>query len=187
MKEILKHRLSEFPEEIGDMFISAFKERTVKKGESLLSEGDRCEYLTFIYKGAMMCYYLKAGKRYIDEFSLDGEFITDYTSFIKQAPSDKNIITLEDSVIYTISYRDFEQLYSKNSIHLERLGRYMIEDLYMQWHEKSKSLLMDSAAERYEKLIKNRPHLPQRVPQYLIAEYLGITPESLSRVRKEKY
>ncbi|MDA7744860.1 Crp/Fnr family transcriptional regulator [bacterium] len=132
----------------------------------------------------MICYYNKDGKRFIDEFSLDYEFITDYSSFLNQSPSNKNIQCIENTRLYVISRDSLDRLYEKNNAEFERLGRVMAEQLYMQWHEKSKSLLMDNATERYTKLIENRTQLPQRVPQYLIAEYLGITPESLSRIRK---
>jgi len=132
----------------------------------------------------MMCYYNKDGKRYIDEFSLDYEFITDYSSFLNQRPSNKNIQCIENTAIYIISRDELNGLYDKKNADFEHLGREMAEQLFLQWHEKSKSLLMDSATERYTKLIENRSQLPQRVPQYLIAEYLGITPESLSRIRK---
>jgi len=165
------------------LFADSFRERHYKKGDTFLQDGSICRNLAFIQKGAMMCYYVKNGKRYIDEFSLDHEFITDYSSFIHQTPSDKTIECLEDSTVFSISYDSLQTLYQMNSVTFERLGRVMSEQLYCQWHEKSKSLLMDDAREKYLKLIGNRPGLPQRIPQYLIAEYLGITPESLSRVR----
>jgi CRP-like cAMP-binding protein len=134
-----------------------------------------------------MCYYNKDGKRFIDEFSLDHEFITDYSSFLNGIPSDKNIQCIEDTTVFVISRKQLDKLYAQKNADFERLGRVMAEQLYLQWHDKSKSLLMDSATERYSKLIKNRDQLPQRVPQYLLAEYLGITPESLSRIRKSTF
>jgi CRP-like cAMP-binding protein len=173
-----------FPEKTIRMFSEEFKPRELNKGDHFLEEGNGCKHLAFIMKGAMMCYYIRDGKRYIDEFSLDYEFITDYSSFLTQAPSNKNIQCIEDTLLYTISFEKLNALYKTNDPAFEKLGRTMAEQLYLVWHEKSKSLLMDSASERYTKLIANRSHLPRRVPQYLIAEYLGITPESLSRIRK---
>jgi len=173
-----------FPEETIIHFADAFVERKLKKGDYLLQEGETCKDLVFILQGNMMCYYLKSGKRYIDEFSLDYEFITDYTSFINQTPTDKYIECLEDCVIYSLHHDKMNALYNLPNYSFDKLGRLMAEQIYLQWHDKSKSLLMDDATERYLKLIHRRPHLPQRVAQYLIAEYLGITPESLSRIRK---
>ncbi len=173
-----------FPQETIMQFAGSFDEQNLKKGDFLLQESEICKELVFILKGNMMCYYLKNGKRYIDEFSLDYEFITDYTSLINKTPTDKYIECLENSSVYTLNINKMTALYELPDQPFDRLGRVMAEQIYLQWHEKSKSLLMDDATERYMKLIHSRPHLPQRVPQYLIAEYLGITPESLSRIRK---
>lgn len=169
------------------MFSEAFINKELKKGDYFLREGMRCNEVAFIVKGVMMCYYNKEGKQFIDEFSMENEFITDYSSFLTQSPSNKYIQCLENCQVYVISNESLNRLYQMNSIEFEKSGRIMAEQLYLQWHEKSKSLLMDTATERYLKLIKNRTELPQRVPQYLIAEYLGITPESLSRIRKTAF
>lgn len=184
---IFKQIFDQFQDETVALLAQAFAYKELKKREYLLREGERCNYLAFIIKGGMMCYYNKGGKRYIDEFSLDHEFITDYSSFLNAVPSDKNIQCIEDAKVFVISRKQLDGLYERDNADFERLGRVMAEQLYLQWHEKSKSLLMDSATERYTKLIKNRDQLPQRVPQYLIAEYLGITPESLSRIRKSTF
>ena len=184
IRDIFLRMFHPFPEETIIQFADSFVEEKLRKGDYLLQEGETCRKLIFIVNGNMMCYYLKNGKRYIDEFSLDYEFITDYTSFINQTPTDKYIECLEDCVIYSLNRYQIDTLYDLPNYSFDRLGRLMAEQIYLQWHEKSKSLLMDNATERYLKLIHNRPHLPQRVPQYLIAEYLGITPESLSRIRK---
>jgi CRP-like cAMP-binding protein len=187
LKMIFAQVFSQFPEEIVSPFAEAFQREELKKGDYFLREGRHCNQLAFIQEGTMMCYYLKGSKRYIDEFSLDHEFITDYSSFLSDTPSNKNIQSLENTSLYTISRDTLNELYNRGIVGFERLGRVMAEQLYLQWHVKSKSLLMDNATERYIKLIENRTELPQRVPQYLIAEYLGITPESLSRLRKDAF
>lgn len=184
LQTIFQQTFHQFSDDVITLFAEAFIPKSFKKGAYFLNEGNRCNQLAFISRGAMMCYYHKDGKRFIDEFSLDHEFITDYSSFLTQSPSNKNIQCLENCMVYLISFDSLNRLYQTNSAEFERLGRVMAEQLFLQWHEKSKSLLMDNATERYTKLIQNRPELPQRVPQYLIAEYLGITPESLSRIRK---
>jgi CRP-like cAMP-binding protein len=187
LKSIFDHIFHPFPDETIALFAQAFTKKEFTKKEYYLREGENCKHLAFIIKGAMMCYYNKDGKRFIDEFSLDHEFITDYSSFLNAIPSDKNIQCIEDTTVYEISRKQLDKLYAQNNADFERLGRVMAEQLYLQWHDKSKSLLIDSATERYRKLIKNRDQLPQRVPQYLLAEYLGITPESLSRIRKSTF
>jgi CRP-like cAMP-binding protein len=184
LQKIFSQIFHQFPEQTVNLFSKSFDKKELKKGDYFLKEGEKCDKLAFITSGAMMCYYIKNGKRFIDEFSLDLEFITDYTSLITNSPSNKFIQCLEKCTVYVISNDRLNDLYQTKSTDFEKLGRIMAEQLYLQWHEKSKSLLMDNATERYLKLIQNRTELPQRVPQYLIAEYLGITPESLSRIRK---
>lgn len=187
LQKIFKQIFRQFPDETIVMFSEAFTQKEYKKGDYFLREGKRCNHLAFISSGVMMCYYIKDGKRFIDEFSLSHEFITDYTSFLTHSPSNKYIQCLVNCKVYVISNDSLYDLYQNKSADFERLGRVMAEQLYLQWHEKSKSLLIDNATERYLKLIENRTELPQRVPQYLIAEYLGITPESLSRIRKTAF
>jgi len=187
LQKIFSQIFQQFSAETVAMFSEAFTQKEFKKGDYFLREGNRSSHLAFITSGAMMCYYIKDGKRFIDEFSLDNEFITDYSSFLTHSPSNKYIQCLENCQIYVISNDSLNDLYQIKSTDFEKLGRVMAEHLYLHWHEKSKSLLMDNATERYLKLIQNRAELPQRVPQYLIAEYLGITPESLSRIRKTSF
>jgi len=76
------------------------------------------------------------------------------------------------------------ELYQKHPI-FERIGRLMAEGLFINWHLKAKSLFMDDAETRYQKLLELRPGLSQRVPQYLVASYLNVSPETLSRIRKK--
>jgi CRP-like cAMP-binding protein len=132
----------------------------------------------------MLCSYNKDGKEVIDEFSLDNEFITDYKSFLTRTPADKDVRCLEKSSLLIISYEDLQDLYAEHP-RFERIGRLMAEALFINWQDKAKSLLLDDAETRYLKLTSGRPDLVQRVPQYLIASYLGVSPETLSRIRKK--
>ena len=134
--------------------------------------------------GSMLCSYNKNGKKIIDEFSLDKEFITDYISFLTNSPAEKDVKCLENTELLVIDYDDLQKLYAQNQV-FERVGRLMAEALFMNWHQKAKSLMLDDAEARYIKLITKRPNLPQRIPQYLIASYLNVKPETLSRIRKK--
>jgi CRP-like cAMP-binding protein len=111
-------------------------------------------------------------------------FITDYLSFLTGIPADKDIICLEVCELLTINKTSLEKLY-KEDIRFERLGRLMAEGLFINWHLKAKSLFMDDAETRYYQLTSNKPDLVQRVPQYMIASYLNVTPETISRIRKK--
>lgn len=167
-----------------DLFVAQFELRNLSKGEYFLRNGDFCKQIAFINKGAMYCVYNKDGIDKIDEFSFENDFITDYLSILTQAPSDKDIICLENCEILVANTQKLNDLYQQHPI-FERIGRLMAERLFINWHLKAKSLLMDDAETRYRNLIGLRPALPQRVPQYLVASYLNVSPETLSRIRKK--
>jgi CRP-like cAMP-binding protein len=181
----IKHIARLLPMQDKDMkiFLSKFKPQYLKKGDYYIREGEKCKTVGFIVKGCMLCSYNKDGAEVIDEFSLDKEFITDYHSFLTGMPADKDVKCLEDTELMILKYQDLQKLYNQNPI-FERVGRLMAEALFINWQQKAKSLLLDDAEARYLKLVINRPDLPQRVPQYLIASYLGVAPETLSRIRK---
>jgi len=184
--EIIKHirQLLPLPEEDLKIFVSKFKPVSLKKGDYFIKEGQISRKVGFIIKGSMLCSYNKEGEEVIDEFSLDKEFITDYFSFLTNSPAGKDVKCLEDTELVVIGYEDMQKLYAQNPI-FEKVGRLMAEALFMNWQQKAKSLMIDDAEARYLKLITKRPDLPQRVPQYLIASYLNVKPETLSRIRKK--
>lgn len=166
-----------------EVFFSRFNPVSYKKGEYFVKEGQVSRYIGFIVKGCLMCVYKNDGKEYIDEFSMDNEFISAYASFITGTPADKDIICLEDCELQILGYKDLQELYKLDQVY-ERTGRLIAEMLFINWQQRVKSLLLDDAETRYLKLTENRPDLIQRVPQYLAAQYLGISPETLSRIRR---
>ena len=167
-----------------ELFVEQFELRSLKKGNYFLHNGGLCKKIAFINTGAMYCVYNKDGIDKIDEFSFENDFITDYLSVLTKSPADKNIVCLEDCEILVVNAHSLEKLYTENPI-FERIGRLMAEGLFINWHLKAKSLFMDNAETRYRNLIALRPDLPQRVPQYLVASYLNVSPETLSRIRKK--
>lgn len=184
--EIIKHIGQLLPLQEDDLrtFISKFKPVSLEKGEYFIREGQISRKIGFIVSGSMLCSYNRSGEEIIDEFSLDKEFITDYNSFLTNSPAEKDVKCLENTELLVIGYDDLQDLYSQNQA-FERVGRLMAEALFMNWHQKAKSLMLDDAEARYIKLISKRPNLPQRIPQYLIASYLNVKPETLSRIRKK--
>ncbi len=166
-----------------DVLFTKFKAVSYKKGDYFVREGQISRYIGFIVKGCLMCVYNSDGKEYIDEFSLDNEFISDYASFITGAPADKDIICLEDCELLILSYSNLQKLYETDPV-FERTGRLIAEMLFMNWQQRVKSLLIDDAETRYLKLTESRPDLIQRVPLYLVAQYLRVSPETLSRIRR---
>lgn len=165
-------------------FVEQFELRSFSKGVYFLRNGELCKQIAFINKGAMYCVYNKEGIDKVDEFSFENDFITDYLSVLTHAPADKDIVCLEDCEILVANTQKLNELYQKHPI-FERIGRLMAEGLFINWHLKAKSLFMDDAETRYQKLLELRPGLSQRVPQYLVASYLNVSPETLSRIRKK--
>ncbi len=166
-----------------DVFFSKFKPASYRKGDYFVKEGQISRYVGFILKGCLMCVYNNDGKEFIDEFSLDNEFISAYASFITGNPADKDIICLEDCELLILGYADLQELYQTDPVY-ERTGRIIAEMLFINWQQRVKSLLLDDAEKRYLKLTEHRPDLVQRVPQYLVAQYLRVSPETLSRIRR---
>lgn len=188
MKENLEKYLSvnfDLNSHLIEKCVAEFYIYNFKRKDFFLKTGEVCNKIAFLDKGAMYCTYNKQGNDKVDEFSFEGKFITDYLSFLTGIPADKDIICLEDCDVLIISKEALIQLYKSNP-EFERLGRLIAEGLYINWHLKAKSLTMDDAETRYQKLVSSRPDLIQRVPQYLIASYLNVSPETISRIRKKQ-
>jgi CRP-like cAMP-binding protein len=166
-----------------ELISQLFHKKVFKKRDHLLQAGHICRYLIFIETG-LVRYYLNAesGER-TNYFNREGEFVCDYLSFLPQSKSNVNIQALEDTVVYIISYNDMQQFY-KHVEHAERFGRLAIEQVFVSIISQITSLYTDSPDVRYNKFLLNFPDIAQRVPQYYIASYVGVKPQSLSRIRK---
>lgn len=159
---------------------------TVNKGDFYLQQGKVSNYLAFMVSGAMRVYHLANDKEYTSYFNFGGRnpFVSSYSSFISRTPSQENIHALDDSELIQIHYDDLQKLYAA-SPQFEKLGRLIAEYNYTLAVERIYSLQHDTAQQRYIQLLDMYPNLVNAVPHHYIASYLGITPESLSRLRKE--
>lgn len=174
----------EISEEEAEIFLAEFRKTELRKNETFIAAGEICHVVGLIEKGLMVCVYNKDGEDIIDEFGFENGFITNYYSFLTQTPSLKEIRALEPCIVHLISRQSLEKLGNKYPF-IERMSRIMNEKLFLRAHERIKSLLLESAHERYEKLIAQRQDLAQRIPQYMIASYLHVKPETISRIRKK--
>lgn len=161
--------------------------RQLTKGEHLISQGEVCHHVGFLLQGIVRVYYVEAGKEHTSYFNFGSRnpFVSSFSSFLTRKPSRESIHALEDCQLALISHTDLQRLYEQ-SIHLQKLGRLMAEYNYTLAMERIYSLQHHSARQRYDQLLDIYPNLINHVPHHYIASYLGITPESLSRVRKEK-
>jgi len=162
---------------------SLFKEKSYKKGDFFLEEGRICKHVGFVAKGLMRFYINHDGEEKTYGFSKENDYVCNYESFLPQKPSTKIIQALEDSLLFVISYDDLQILYTSVS-EGERFGRIAIEAVFIQMLKDLSSFYTETPQLRYERLLKNHPDLQQRISQYHIASFVGVKPQSLSRIRK---
>lgn len=160
-----------------------FHKKEIAKNEYFLKEGQVCKHAAFILKGLMRFFINLNGEEKNYAFRQENKFVSNYPSFIPQTPSLQNIQALEDCEILTISYQDLQQFYLQVNMG-ERFGRLMIENMFIEILKELNSFYTDTAEQRYEKFLSSYPDLQQRIPQYHIASYVGVKPQSLSRIRK---
>lgn len=159
-----------------------FKQVILSKSEFLLTEGKICRHLYFLEQGALRGFYNLDGKEITYWFAFEGDFVTSFHSFTTQEPAVENIQLLEGSVLWAISKETLSDLF--NRFHeIERLVRIAYEKYYIRLEERFINAQFKTAAERYEQLMKQTPHIVERIPLGQIASYLGISQETLSRIR----
>ncbi len=166
-----------------EIFHSHLKSRFYKKKTLLLRQGEICRFEAYIVKGCVKKYYIdQSGNEVILQFAVEDWWISDIGSFAEQKPSNLFIETLENTELLVIDYEGKETLY-KLIPHLERVFRIMLQRAYSVLESRFYATISHSAETRYLEFVKKYPSIPQRVPQQQIASYLGITPESLSRIK----
>lgn len=178
----IKNIIELSPEE-EELILTLFRTKTYKKGAFFLREGEVCRQVGYITKGIFRFYINEDGEEKTYGFSKENEFTSNYESFVPQSPSNQIIQALEDSEVWVISYAGLKEFYDKVRGG-ERFGRTVIEHVFVQTLKDRNSFYTDSPQSRYEKFIKEYPDLQQRLPQYYIASFVGVKPQSLSRIRK---
>ena len=161
----------------------AFFFRQVPKKHKLAEEGKIAKELYFIIKGLVRLYYTKDGEEITGYIFKENLFASSYDSFLRQAPSMQTLETLEDCDLLVISYTRLQQLYDElPKMHI--VARKVAEQRFINAQMMLSSFILDSPEERYRKFAAQHGDLLLRVPHHIIASYLGITPVSLSRIRK---
>ena len=157
----------------------------VPKKHFLLKVGRICHNIYFIQKGLVRCFYIKDDREISSWFMKEGDVIISVDSFFNQTVSYESIQALEDCTLYYINYKDLQDAYNYFP-EFNFIGRVLTEKYYMLSEHRLHSLRMQRAFEKYQYLLHHFPHLVQRVPSKSIASYLGITEETLSRIRAMK-
>ncbi|MCM4157823.1 Crp/Fnr family transcriptional regulator [Gramella sp. AN32] len=189
MKHLLIDKISEHvklnPEEKN--FIKSFwKEKTIEQEDYLLTNGEISKTDNFIIKGTLKAFYInpKTGKEEIVYFAIENWWATDIESFQKQKPSLFNIQALERTDLLQINYESFQKMLFEIP-KLERFFRIILENYIGSLQKRMIGNHIMTAEERYKDFLESYPDISKRVPNYLIASYLGITPEFLSRIRNK--
>lgn len=163
-------------------FQTIMKKESFSKKHILHKEGTICNHLFLVEKGIARSFYHKDGKDITAHFAIEKGTITAIDSFIQRKNSRYNIELLEDSEIISISHQDMHKLLQEKP-HYEKYIRIFLEQIYIDLAERIEDLLFHTAKERYDKLVENTPNLLQRVQLKHIASFIGITQETLSRIR----
>ena len=160
-----------------------FVYREVPKKFTLVREGQVARELFFVNRGCLRFYYNRDGDEVTGFIFLENLFATALDSFLQQEPSTQIVETLEDSELLVVSYDNLQRLYDY-SVNFQIFGRKLAEQRLVNAQRILSSYILDSPEERYRKLLATQPEWLQRVPQHYLASFLGITPVSLSRIRK---
>ena len=189
MKEQLAKYLQRYikvnEEEINE-FYELLTKREYHKGDYLLKTGQVCHHKFFLISGLVRQFYVdEKGNDIITQFAIENWWLTNTESFVNQSPSKLNIQALEHTVALSISKAALEDIYLRNP-KFERLFRMITEKTLIAFQRKAEFYMHQSSEERYQQVVDKIPNLIQRVPQYMIASYLRISPEYLSALRKKQ-
>ena len=167
------------------ILLSRVTVRKYLKGQFVVQNGDICRHENFVLSGCLKTFYIdEEGQEHIIMFAIENWWTADLGSFITQTPADLSIQCLENSELIQINYNDLQQLYLEIP-KLERFFRVIIQKAFVAAQKRIINNFSLPAMERYIQFREQYPKIEQRVPQYMIASYLGITKEFLSKIRSQ--
>lgn len=178
-------KLSLLSPEVMQVFLNAWQRWQVPKDHFLVREHEVCDYIFFIKKGVARIYYYKNEKEITEWIAKDEEFFLSIISFFERKPSRLIIQVLEPAEVMGIHYNDLTRLASQYH-EIETLFRKMLTFSLILSQYRMDSIQFETAQQRYDKLMKDSPQIIQRVPLSYIASFLGVTLETLSRIRSHK-
>jgi CRP-like cAMP-binding protein len=157
--------------------------KTFKKGTVLLKEGQISTECYFVLEGCIRQYYIIDGEEKTNNFFTEEQFVVSINSFTQKIPADHYFSCCEDTTLVVANEQKENDLY-KRFPKFETISRAVMGNLFGEQQELAASYITDTPEQRYLKLLKSKPDLFQRIPQYQLASYIGVKPESLSRIRK---
>ncbi len=183
MKETIQSHIN-LSDESYHLLMNIAVERETKKNRLIFQPHQPTQKILFLKRGLLRGYKVIDGIEHTHHFYFADWFATDFNSFLTEAPSQIYIKAIEDAVYLEFQKQDLLHLYHK-SHQLEELGRIIAEQAYLATVEKLANMQLHNLAEKYQLLMQTSPDLMQRVPQKYIASYLGVSEQSLSRVKKQ--
>ena len=181
----IQKRIQLSEEEI-NQFVSGFKIKKIKKRQFIIQPDFVAKYRTYIVKGAVRAYVVNdQGQEHTISFAIEDWWISDYNSYIYQQPATMFVVALEDAVLLQLDFESETKLKSANP-KFETFFRITAERTAAFFQRRIITNLTSSAEERYDNFIEKYPSIVQRVPQYTLASYLGMTTEFLSKIRNNK-
>ena len=169
-----------------ERFLHGVRHRVLAKGDHILRAGDMAENVFFVHRGLLRYYFNDpndGGQERTGQFFDDGIVVTDAESFLARVPAEQNFEALETSSVVILPRAVLNAGYDEDHA-IERFGRLMLEEGLIGSQRRANRLLNLQPEDRYRRFVETRPEVARRVPQYLIASYLGLTLESLSRIRR---
>ncbi len=168
-----------------EAFAAHLEKKVYQKRDLVLREGEVCEFIAFAVEGIFRFYYLDEGDEKVTAFFFPGDFVSNYRSFLTGQPSDHHIEAMKEGVIFKINKAELSALYEQYP-EIDRVGRLVAEHLYLTVAKRLDAFMFESPEDRYQELQSRNSKLLQEVPQYMLASYLGVKPETLSRIRSRK-
>lgn len=179
----LINQITDLEEKEVELIKNSFKFLQLTKGEFFLEAGKINKHVGFLHKGLVRYFVYKDEEESTFEFTKEGEFIADYQSFNNKTESVQNIQAIEDCEILIINYDNVQTIFNSTKKG-NLIGRRIIEHRFDIMVNQLLAIYMQNHEDRYQNFIKHYSDLSQRIPQYLIASYVGVKPESLSRIRR---
>jgi CRP-like cAMP-binding protein len=169
--------------EESEALITSMQTKALKKGEYLLKEGEISTNTYFVLEGCIREYILSDGEEKTTNFFSEEQWAISLNSLSSPSSAAHNWVCIEDTIVVIGNEQKAQELF-KDFPRFETISRVIMEVAFAEQKEALTSYYTDSPEQRYRKLLKTRPELVQRIPQYHIASYIGVKPESLSRIRK---
>ncbi|WP_073334595.1 Crp/Fnr family transcriptional regulator [Chryseobacterium carnipullorum] len=175
----------DLPEKQKHQIVSFFTHKKLRKKQYLLQEGDICKCLSFVSKGLLKSYVLdEKGSERINMFAFEGWWISDFNSFINQEKAVLNINAVEETEVLMITLEDYERMMLEIPV-MDRYFRILYQNSLVTKDHRLMVSNSFTAEEKYKQLAQRNPEIIKRVPHNLIASYLGLAPETVSRIRKK--